>query len=107
MAEEFIHSPQPMRSTLFAALSYLGILCFVPLLMAREDEYVYFHAKQGLVIWMWSALAIFTLHVPVLGKWIFGFSAMAVLAFSVVGLISVLFRRAWRLPLISAVSDRL
>jgi fumarate reductase subunit D len=107
MAEAFVHSPRAAKSSLFAALSYLGIMCFVPLLMARDDEYVYFHAKQGLVIWMWGALAIFALHVPALGKWVFGLSSMAVLAFSAVGLLSVLFKRAWRLPLISAISERI
>jgi uncharacterized membrane protein len=76
-------------------------------LISRDDEFVSFHAKQGLVIWMCSALAIFVLHVPLLGKWVFGFSAMAVVAFSALGLLSVLFKRAWKLPLISYISDRI
>ncbi|CCQ72987.1 hypothetical protein [Magnetospira sp. QH-2] len=90
-----------------AALSYLGILCFVPLLMNRDDEYVYFHAKQGLVIWMWGVLALFALHLPGAGKWFFSFSAMAVMGFSLLGLVSVVFNKAWRLPVISFLSDRL
>ncbi len=93
------------RSYLMAALSYLGILCFVPLLMSRDDEYVYFHARQGLVLWMWSVLAMFALHLPGVGKWLFGFSSMAVLVLSVAGLASVALRRTWRLPLVSYVSD--
>ncbi len=44
---------------MMAALSYMGILCFVPLLTNREDEYVHFHAKQGLVLWMWAVIAMF------------------------------------------------
>jgi fumarate reductase subunit D len=91
------------RSYLMAGASYLGILCFVPLLMSRDDEYVYFHAKQGLVLWMWSILAMFALHLPGIGKWLFGFSSMGVLVLSVVGLASVALRRTWRLPLISHV----
>ena len=31
-----------MRSRLLAAMSYLGILCFVPLLRNKGDEFVYF-----------------------------------------------------------------
>ncbi len=93
------------RTQLMAALSYLGILCFVPLLMSKDDEYVYFHAKQGLVLWMWSVLAMFALHLPGLGKWLFGFSSMAVVVLSVAGLASVVFHRAWRLPLISSVAS--
>ena len=93
------------RTQVMAALSYLGILCFVPLIMVRDDEYVYFHAKQGLVLWMWSVLAMFALHLPGIGKWLFGFSSMAVVVLSVAGLASVAFRRAWRLPLVSSVAE--
>ncbi|HIJ38755.1 MAG TPA: hypothetical protein HPP80_07635 [Rhodospirillaceae bacterium] len=93
------------RGQLMAAMSYLGILCFVPLLMSKDDEFVYFHAKQGLVLWMWSVLAMFALHLPGLGRWLFGFSSMAVVVLSVVGLAAVAFRRNWRLPLVSSVAD--
>jgi uncharacterized membrane protein len=92
------------RSPLMAALSYLGILCFVPLIMNKDDEYVYFHSRQGLVLWTWSVLAMFALHLPVVGKWLFGFSSMAILVLSVAGLVSVAFRRAWRLPLVSSLA---
>ncbi|ARJ64567.1 Magnetosome protein MamF [Magnetospirillum sp. XM-1] len=94
------NTPCGCRSYLMAGLSYLGILCFVPLLMSRDDEYVYFHAKQGLVLWMWSVLAMFALHLPLIGKWLFGFSSMGVLVLSVAGLASVALRRTWRLPLV-------
>ncbi|CAA7622366.1 hypothetical protein [Magnetospirillum sp. UT-4] len=89
------------RSQVFAAFSYVGVLCFVPLLMSRDDEFVYFHAKQGLVLWMWSMLAMFALHLPGVGKWVFGFSSTGVLILSLAGLASVALRRAWRLPLVS------
>ena len=92
------------RTQVMAALSYLGILCFVPLLMTKNDAYVYFHAKQGLVLWMWSVLAMFALHLPGIGKWLFGFSSMAVLVLAVVGLASVAFKRSWRLPVISWIA---
>ena len=85
-------------------MSYLGILCFVPMLLNKGDEYVYFHAKQGLVIWMWGILAIFALHVPGIGKWLFSISALGVVIFSVVGLVSVLLNRAWKLPFVHSVA---
>ena len=95
------------RSPLMAALGYLGVLCFVPLLMSKDDEFVYFHAKQGLVLWIWSVLAIFALHIPGIGEWLFGFSAMPVMAFSVAGLASVALRRTWRLPIIYQISEKI
>ena len=87
-----------------AALSYLGVLCFVPLVMNKDDEFVYFHSKQGLVIWMWSVLAVFALHLPGIGKWLFSISLLAVACLSVIGICSVLFNRAWKLPVVHNIS---
>ncbi len=89
-----------------AALSYLGILCFVPLVMNRDDEYVHFHARQGLVIWMWGVLGLFALYLPGIGKWFFGLTSMAVVALSLFGLIAVSLNRAWKLPLVYSLSTR-
>ena len=105
--EGFIRTELDLRARIMAALSYLGILCFVPLLLNRDDEYVQFHARQGLVLWMWGVLAIFALSLPGIGKWFFSFSGMAIMALSALGLVSVVLQRAWRLPVIHGVAERL
>jgi uncharacterized membrane protein len=102
-----VHTQGGMRSRLMAVMSYLGILCFVPLLRNKDDEFVYFHARQGLVIWMWGMLGIFSLYLPGVGKWMFSLSAMVVVAFSVVGAVSAILNRAWKLPLIHHISTHI
>lgn len=37
----------PANKTM-AALSYLGILCFLPYFLCRDDEFAAYHARQGL-----------------------------------------------------------
>ena len=96
-----------LRTVMMAGLSYLGVLCFAPLLVARDDAFVQFHARQGLVIWMTGMVSLLILHIPVIGEWVFGTSAMVVLAYSVLGLVSVVCQRAWKLPLVSWVAERL
>lgn len=95
-----------MSSKVLAMMSYLGILVFVPLIMNRDDQYVYFHARQGLVIWILGIVAIFTLYLPGVGKFLFSSFATITLLFSFVGIVSVLFYKAWRLPLIYTLSTR-
>lgn len=93
------------KAQLLAIFSYLGVLCLVPVLFNKEgDEYVHFHSRQGLVLWIWGVLAIFSLYIPVLGGFIFSFSVLVISLYSVVGVISVLFTRAWRLPFVGHVS---
>lgn len=107
MAISSVRSKGGMKSRLMAIMSYLGILCFVPLLRNKDDEFVHFHAKQGLVIWMWSVLAIFAIYLPGVGNWLFSFSTLAVLILSTIGVISAALNRAWKLPLIYSVSNRI
>lgn len=39
-----------------AAISYLGVLCFVPLLFGQQDEFVHFHARQGIKLFAYTML---------------------------------------------------
>ncbi len=95
------------RSRLMAVLSYLGILCIVPLLRNHDDEFVYFHARQGLIIWMWGVFAILALHIPGIGKLLFNVSVLAVVVYSVTGIVSASLNRAWKLPFVYSLSNRI
>ena len=37
-------------------LSYLGPLCLIPLLIGNNDSFTRFHARQGLRLFLWSAI---------------------------------------------------
>jgi fumarate reductase subunit D len=87
-----------------AILSYLGILCIVPLLFNRRDEYVYFHARQGLVIWMFVVIAIFVFFVPGIGKETFSLFIILEVVYSLGGILSVILNRAWKLPIVHSLS---
>jgi len=84
---------------ILACMSYLGILALVPLILNRDDDYIRFHARQGVVIWMWEVLAIYALVIPG-GRIFFSVSSFLCFTLSVIGLMSVLLGRAWKLPMI-------
>jgi fumarate reductase subunit D len=98
------HSP---KSRILSIFSYLGVLCLVPLIFNRDDEYVNFHARQGLVLWIWGVLSIFSLHIPVIGAFFFSFSVLVIAIFAVIGIVSVLLTRAWKLPVVGVVASKL
>lgn len=95
------------KTYIMAMMSYLGIFCLVPVLINKDDEYVYFHARQGLVLWIWGVFSIFMLYVPVIGRFFFGLSLLLIIIFSFLGLFSVLFAKAWKLPLIGSLAEGL
>ncbi len=94
------------RSRVMAAMSYLGILCFVPLLFSRDDDFVFFHARQGLVLWSWGVLAIFSLVLPGFG-WFFTVSSSLITVLSLVGFLSAAFLHTWKFPLIGDLAETL
>ena len=94
------------KPKLLAALSYFGVLCFVPLILNKDDEVVAFHAKQGLVLWVWAMAAFFVLYVPGLGRLLFQVSSFGVPAYSLVGLVSVLLNKQWKLPGVYELSSK-
>ena len=94
-------------SQIMAAMSYLGILALVPLIVNRRDPYVAFHARQGLVLWIWEVLAVFSLSLPGIGKILFQTSSLLCFLLSVVGLVSVLLGRAWKFPVVGQWAQKL
>ncbi|MBF8272114.1 MAG: hypothetical protein HW380_1219 [Magnetococcales bacterium] len=93
------------RAKILALFSYMGVLCLIPLLFNNDhNDYVRFHSRQGLVLWVWGVLAIFSLYIPVLGGFIFSFSVLMIALFSIAGVVSVIFSRAWKLPFIGQVA---
>ncbi len=94
------------RNKLMAGLSYLGVLCFVPLMFGRGDPFTHFHSRQGLVLWIWGVIALFIFPLP-FGRFFFSFSSTVILVFSLVGLVSVALDRTWRLPVVGDLAEKL
>lgn len=93
-----------MNIRVMAAFSYLGVLCLVPLLFSRGNGYVDFHARQGLVLWVWSVCAVFAMHLPGMGPYLFSTSSVMVALLSLVGLVSVALNRSWKIPLVAKLA---
>ena len=96
-----------ISTQVMAAMSYLGILALVPLIVNGRDPYVGFHARQGLILWIWEVLAVFSLALPVVGKIFFQTSSLLCFILSVAGLVSVLLGRAWKFPVVGDLAQKL
>ena len=81
---------------LVAALSYVGILVFVPLLLKKDSKYAYEHAKQGLMVFIAGLVGSFVFWIPLIG-W-----ALAILLFvvDIIALVKCLQGEFWEIPYI-------
>jgi len=96
-------SPQ-QKNTLMGVLAYLGILFIIPYVVAKDEPFVKFHIKQGLVllaievvIWILSLL-LWQLW------WIFNIVNVAVLVFIVLGIVNVVQGKEQELPFVGKFS---
>jgi uncharacterized membrane protein len=86
-----------------AAMSYLWILCLVPLLGKRDSEYAQFHAKQGLVLFGIELVASLFVWFPVFGQ----LFMLALLVISVMGVVKTLNEEWWEIPFIYEWSKKI
>lgn len=101
MAEELGTSSSSGDDKLMAALSYLGILVLIPLLMKKESSFVQFHAKQGLVLFIAEVILWW---IPFVG-WFFLGPLVSILA--LIGLIMALMGKEWKIPVVWNIAEKI
>jgi len=80
-----------------AALSYLWLFSIVILLARRDSPFIQLHARQGVVLFVFSILL-----------WPFGITRYAefvILAFMILGFIEAALGRTYRIPVISLIAE--
>ena len=85
-----------------AILSYIGILCLVPLLAKKESKFAQFHAKQGLVLFVAEVIGMFLIPLFGLGALI----NLAALIFSIIGIVNVAGGKMAKLPIVGDLAEK-
>lgn len=94
------------NKTLMGVLAYLGILVLIPFFMAKDDPFVKFHIKQGLV------LMVIELIIWILGSMFWSYTMysfmqllnLIVIIFSIIGIVNVVQKQQKELPLLGKFS---
>ncbi len=107
MVDYVLQLPESRKTRLLAAMSYLGLLCLAPLVFGDHNGFVRFHARQGLILWLWMLVSIFALALGEIGGFFLTFSMGVIGIFSTIGIVSVILNRNWRLPMIAILAEKL
>jgi uncharacterized membrane protein len=91
------------KDRLFAAISYIWILSLVSLFLVRENEYVQFHAKQGVILFIAWSLGWLVFWVPLAGQ-VF---MLALLVASITGVYKAWKGERFVLPIVSKFAERI
>lgn len=84
-----------------AALSYVGILCLVPLLAKKDSKFCQEHAKQGLILFIVWIVASFIIWFPLIG-WLIG---LALLIIDLMAFIKCLQGEFWEIPVVGKLRN--
>ena len=95
---------QILDGKIFAVLSYLSILCIIPLVLKKDNQFVLSHGKQGLVIFV-GQVAVFIISIVWPGLMRLGLFVLGVI--SLWGIIEVLKGQYVRLPVIADIADKI
>lgn len=98
-------SPKADDNKLFAILSYLGILCLIPLLTKKNNPFIFFHAKQGLILFLTAIISSFLAIIPFLGPILSVIAFFGILVLIIIGILNVLGNKTEKLPLIGKFAD--
>ena len=98
--------PVIAKGKFFAAIGYISFLCFVPLLLRRDNKFAQFHGRQALILFVLELAAAMLVIVPVVGEVVFRFACLVFIIFSLAGLIKVLMNEYWEMPIIYPISSR-
>ena len=118
------------ESIALAAVGYLPVLFFLPLLVRKEDEFARFHGKQSLVLFLalvalWVCIwVVDLLFGRVLGSMLLlgvvfkglawfvhnivgGLVSLSYIVVMVLGVVQASLGRYWRMPLLGVYAERL
>ena len=93
------------RNTLMGVLAYLSILIIIPILVAKDEPFVKFHIKQGLILVV-VELAVWVIGMFMWQLWLFlQIVNLATLVLAVVGIVNVAQGREKELPLVGSFGN--
>lgn len=104
-AEGMVEGKPEEKANPLAILSYLGILFLVPLLVAKDDEFVKFHVKQGITLFIAEIITVIISMIPLIGWLISLIGWICWLILIILGIINVLQGKKSPLPVIGKFAE--
>ncbi len=92
---------------IYALVSYLWILCLIPLFFKKENKFALFHAKQGLILFIGEIAISIIGVIPFLGWAVFFLGSFVFGVLSLAGMIRVLLGDYWKMPVIGEMAEKI
>ncbi len=100
-SEEVFDADEVDEGRAMALLAYVPILCFIPLIQGKKaNKFAYQHGKQGVVLFLFEIIAL-------MGALFWKVALFLAAVVAIVGIIFVIQGKAWKIPWIGPLGDKL
>lgn len=96
-----------MNNRLYAAISYLWILCLIPLLFKRRSGFALFHARQGLILVIAEFFAGLIGFIPFTGYYLSMILGIVLAILALLGIINALDGKRWEMPVLGKYAKKI
>jgi len=100
-------TPKKEQPNTMAFISYIGVLCLIPILMKEKDEFVKFHAKQGLVLFIGEVATWIVFGIVPFLWFLTNLLGLFWLVLSVVGIVNVVKKEKKEVPLVGKFAEKI
>ncbi len=94
------------QDKIMLVLSYFGLLSLIPFLTVKDSDFVKYHSKQGLVLFLGVVVLAVLNVIPILGTIIYCVGWVAYLVVSIMGIMKALKGERWNIPVISDLAAK-
>jgi len=105
--EQVSENSKKEDNKLMGILSYIGVLCLIPLLTKKDNTFVFFHAKQGVVLFIAEVATAFVAAIPLLGWVVAPIVSIIWLILAIIGIVNVLDGKQKELPILGKYADKI
>ncbi|MBU1727445.1 MAG: hypothetical protein KJ880_07435 [Candidatus Omnitrophica bacterium] len=105
--KEAIRNKEVEEGKFFAVISYISFLCVVSLLLKKDNKFVLYHAKQGLVLFVIEVVGFIFSIVPPLGWFYRVFGVAIFIVVSLLGAYNAYKGVFFGLPWISNAAEKI
>ncbi len=95
-----------LEGKFFAIISYISFLCVITLLLKKDNNFAVYHAKQGLVLFVFEVIGFIISIIPIL-SWLKIFGFWVVFFVCLWGILQAIKGNLCRIPLISKIADNI
>lgn len=91
------------ENQMIASLSYIWVLCLIPLFFKRKSKFAQFHAKQGFVLFIIELFGLILFTIPLFGQVLF----IMVVLYSIIGAKKALDGKYWSMPILNKLVSKI